>query len=402
MTKLRGASAFLLVLGALALGLIGCSETSNGGGDGGVGGDGGTGGAPPTGNVTVTHFAPEVPTAADTTVVVWINNEASSLPVTYGTSTGRQALEAGSYTFGLGTATEELVTLATGVVVEAGDDLVLVAYRDEAAVTPPANLPVNLSVLRTDTNELDELDGRLIVLHGADNAALSPVDVIDNDDCPPPLIAGLVFGADATTDITMAPLSPSDPYNLGLDITDNATCDAAVLFRARVAAGVSTVVVPVDEGVDAELDVEVWGLPGPFDTPVRLAPVSDCTGVEDSPDCLVDGSLGLCVFDDCRPFDCSALEDGTVCGEPPASGGLSYGWCEDGSCKFAVSDCIGFQDGVVCGFEFVPTAACVDGSCESVTSSCDGFEDGTPCVDSSTVNYPGTGLCLGGSCEPPQ
>jgi hypothetical protein len=399
MTKLREASALLLVPGVLALGLIGCSETSNGGG--GVGGDGGTGGAPPTGNVTVAHFAPEVPTAMDTTVVVWINNEASSLTVTYGTSTGRQALEAGSYTFGLGTATEELVTLATGVVVEAGDDFVLVAFRDEAAATPPANLPVNLSALRADTNGLDDFNGRVVWLHGADNAALSPVDVINNNACPPPLIAGLVFGADATTDIIIAPLSPSDPYNFGLDITDNDMCDAAVLFRARVAAGVSTVVVPVDEGVDAELAVEVWGLPDPFDMPVRLAPVSDCTGVEDRPDCVVDGSLGLCVFDDCRPFNCSGLEDGTVCGEPPGSGGLPYGWCEDGSCKFAVSDCTGFQDGVVCGFEFVPTAACVDGSCESVTSSCDGSEDGTPCLD-STANYPGTGLCVDGSCEPPQ
>ena len=399
MTKLREASALLLVPGVLALGLIGCSETSNGGG--GVGGDGGTGGAPPTGNVTVAHFAPEVPTAMDTTVVVWINNEASSLTVTYGTSTGRQALEAGSYTFGLGTATEELVTLATGVVVEAGDGFVLVAFRDEAAATPPANLPVNLSALRADTNGLDDFNGRVVWLHGADNAALSPVDVINNNACPPPLIAGLVFGADATTDIIIAPLSPSDPYNFGLDITDNDMCDAAVLFRARVAAGVSTVVVPVDEGVDAELAVEVWGLPDPFDMPVRLAPVSDCTGVEDRPDCVVDGSLGLCVFDDCRPFNCSGLEDGTVCGEPPGSGGLPYGWCEDGSCKFAVSDCTGFQDGVVCGFEFVPTAACVDGSCESVTSSCDGSEDGTPCLD-STANYPGTGLCVDGSCEPPQ
>ena len=381
----------------LALGLMGCSETSNGGG-----GDGGTGGAPPTGNVTVAHFAPEVPTAMDTTVVVWINNEASSLTVTYGTSTGRQALEAGSYTFGLGTATEELVTLATGVVVEAGDDFVLVAYRDEAAATPPANLPVNLSVLRADTNGLDDFNGRAVWLHGADNAALTPVDVINNDACPPPLIAGLVFGADATTDIMIAPLSPSEPYNLGLDITDNDMCDAAVSFRARVAAGVSTVVVPVDEGVDAELDVEVWGLPGPFDMPVRLAPVSDCTGVEDRPDCVVDGALGLCVFDDCRPFNCSGLEDGTVCGEPPASGGLSYGWCENGSCKFAVSDCTGLQDGVVCGYEFVPTAACVDGSCESVTTSCSGSENGTPCLDSSTANYPGTGLCVDGSCERPQ
>ena len=391
----------------LALGLMGCSETSNGGGGGsagggGVGGDGGTGGAPPTGNVTVAHFAPEVPTAMDTTVVVWINNEASSLTVTYGTSTGRQALEAGSYAFGLGTATEELVTLATGVVVEAGDDFVLVAFRDEAAATPPANLPVNLSVLRADTNGLDDFNGRVVWLHGADNAALSPVDVIDNNACPPPLIAGLVFGADATTDIVIAPLSPSDPYDFGLDITDNDMCDAAVLFRARVAAGVSTVVVPVDEGVDAELAVEVWGLPDPFDMPVRLAPVSDCTGVEERPDCVVDGSLGLCVFDDCRPFNCSGLEDGTVCGEPPGSGGLPYGWCEDGSCKFAVSDCTGFQDGVVCGFEFVPTAACVDGSCESVTTNCSGSEDGTPCLDSSPANYPGTGLCVDGSCEPPQ
>ena len=109
----------------LALGVLGCTETSNGGGggsagdggrggdDGGVGGDGGAGGTPTRGSVTVAHFAPEVPTAMDTAVVVWIDKEASSLTVTYGTSTGRQALEPGSYTFGLGTATEELVTLAT-------------------------------------------------------------------------------------------------------------------------------------------------------------------------------------------------------------------------------------------------------------------------------------------------
>jgi hypothetical protein len=387
----------------LALGLMGCSETSNGGGGGsagdgggGVGGDGGTGGAPPTGNVTVAHFAPEVPTAMDTTVVVWINNEASSLTVTYGTSTGRQALEAGSYTFGLGTATEELVTLEETTLVGAGDDLVLVAYRDEAAATPPANLPVNVATLGAETNGLDYFNGRVVWLHGADDAALSPVDVISNDFCPPPVVADLVFGADATTDILLRP----DPYNLGLDITDNDMCDAAVLFRVGV--GGVTVVVPVDEGVDAELDVEVWGLPDPFDMPVRLAPVSDCTGVEDRPDCVVDGSLGLCGWDDCRPFNCSGLEDGTVCGEPPGSGGISYGWCEDGSCKFAVSDCTGFQDGVVCGYEFLPTAACVDGSCESITRNCDGSEDGTPCLDSSAANYPGTGLCVDGSCEPPQ
>jgi hypothetical protein len=164
------------------------------------------------------------------------------------------------------------------------------------------------------------------------------------------------------------------------------------------------VVVLVDEGVDAELDVEVWGLPAPFDMPVRLAPVSDCSGVEDTPDCVVDGSLGLCVFDDCRPFDCSGLEDGTVCGGGFAGGVVPYGWCEDGSCTFPVSDCIGFQDGVVCEFGMFQGqfSACVDGSCESVTSDCTGSEDGTPCVDSSTVNYPGAGLCVDGSCEPPK
>jgi hypothetical protein len=267
----------------------------------------------------------------------------------------------------------------------------LVAYRDEAAATPPANLPVNVATLGAETNGLDYFNGRVVWLHGADDAALSPVDVISNDFCPPPVVADLVFGADATTDILLRP----DPYNLGLDITDNDMCDAAVLFRVGV--GGVTVVVPVDEGVDAELDVEVWGLPDPFDMPVRLAPVSDCTGVEDRPDCVVDGSLGLCGWDDCRPFNCSGLEDGTVCGEPPGSGGISYGWCEDGSCKFAVSDCTGFQDGVVCGYEFLPTAACVDGSCESITRNCDGSEDGTPCLDSSAANYPGTGLCVDGS-----
>ena len=265
---------WISIVAALAFGLVGCdsSSTSPGGGTAGAGGDagsGGAGGAPAAGaTVTAVHLAPEVPSADDTEVAIFVNGANSGVTISYGETTGRIPLAAGTYDLGLGLpdGTEPLLNLP-GVELSDGDDLTVVAYR-----TNEAPLPVGVFVFSNSTDDLASGSGRAFVGHGANDPALDPVGVslgVDPD-CST-LIPGFEFGttfpAEGVADLAAGTL------NVGFDVTDDMdACPQVGPVPVPVTADVVSILVAVDENTSndpGELAPELWGIVD-ADTLVRL------------------------------------------------------------------------------------------------------------------------------------
>jgi hypothetical protein len=248
----------LSLIAALALALVGCGEDNNGtGGSGGTGGTGGTGGGTPTNMAMVraAHLAPGVPSVDDTAVDILINGEPSGITLEFGQSSGFAELPPGDYTFGIAAAGSTDSVLDIGpVTLVAGDVLNAIAYRDEMSDAP---VPVSAFAI-PGVNTAPAGDGTLYVAHGADNAALDPVDLINvvPAACPPPILDDLAFGA------VEGPLElPAATLNIGfsLDSTDECALDAGPL-AAPVTADVVTIAVAVDTDPSEALELAVYAL----------------------------------------------------------------------------------------------------------------------------------------------
>lgn len=241
----------LSLIAALALALVGCGEDNNG-----TGGTGGTGGTPTNmAMVRAAHLAPGVPSVEDTAVDIVINGEPSGITLEFGQSSGFAELPPGDYTFGIAAAgsTESVLDIGP-VTLLAGDVLNAIAYRDEASDAP---VPVAAFAI-PGVNAAPAGDGTLYVAHGADDAALDPVDLIDvvPAACPPPILDNLAFGA------VEGPLElPAGTLNIGfsLDSTEECQLDAGPL-AAPVAADVVTIAVAVDTDPSEALELAVYAL----------------------------------------------------------------------------------------------------------------------------------------------
>ena len=338
------------------------------GGEGGMAGEGGMGGAPMgTATVTAAHFAPEVPSAGDTAVAIYVNGEEVTAlgTIEYGQTTGRVELPApATYDIGIGLAGGDGPLLElSGVELNDGDDIAAAAYRTNE------ELPVALFTYNLSTDGLAAGSGRVFVSHGANDSVLDPVDIIVTDAgaCPPPLLDDLAFGetrAEGGIDLAAA------TYNLGFDLSPG-DCEAEVPFGAPVTAAVTTVLVAVDEDTGEGLAPQVWALVD-AETVVALISPNPCDGVVcDDTECsegVCNPETGLCEFNPINEGD--ACESGT-------------GTCTDGVC---VDNCLG----VVC-----VEIECNVNACNPFTGECEAepVADGTECDG-------GAGVCQAGVCEP--
>jgi hypothetical protein len=258
---------WLGIVAAFALAMTGCGDDDNSnGGSGGTAGMGGMGGGPATGSITAVHLAPEVPMADMTDVTIYVNGEASELVIGYGESTGRVDLPAGEeYAIGLGTADAELLTLDPFTMPE-GADLVAVAYRTND------DLPVGVWVFDISTDDLADGSGRVFVGHGANDSALSTVNISlggPTEDCStliPDFAFGTVFPAEGEDNLDL----PEDDYPIGFDVADD-ECPEVGPANVPVTPGVTSILVAVDEDTtDGELSPQLWAIIDASDEPAAL------------------------------------------------------------------------------------------------------------------------------------
>ncbi|MDH3622548.1 MAG: DUF4397 domain-containing protein [Myxococcales bacterium] len=250
------------ILAALGFALVGCGDdavdgTGGTGGAGATGGTGGSGGSDGMAMVRVAHLAPEVPSAGNTGVDILLDGAASGIEnLQFGNSTGYVSLPAGDYVFGVaatGTTTSLLDVPAT---LPAGGIFTVVAYRDSAVA-----VPVNVLLFDESLMGLAAGNGRVLVGHGADAAAVDPVDIVT--DASAVVVDELAFGA------TAGPLDLAEgTVNIGFDVdtaasgggTDaNDDLDVGPL-AAPVTAGVVTLLVAVDTDTSAELVPAIYAL----------------------------------------------------------------------------------------------------------------------------------------------
>jgi len=264
----KNRSFWVGIVAAAALAVMGCSDDENGG-VAGSGGNGGTGGTPATGNVTAVHLAPEVPSADDTAVALFVNGaEATALgTLEYSQSTGKIALDVGTYNIGIGVSGEAAPLLSVdGVMVTEETDLVVVAYRTNA------ELPVDVFVFDNSTEGLAAGSGRVFVGHGANDSALSPVNVVTTDAAEPTsctdLIPGFLFGeikpdvAGGDTPLDIA----DDSVFVALDLDDECPPATVGPVAVPVTDDVVSILVAVDENtedsseVEGALNPELWAI----------------------------------------------------------------------------------------------------------------------------------------------
>ena len=256
-------------------GMGGSGGDGGAGGEGGMGGEGGAGGEPAgSASVTAAHFAPEIPSAEDTAVAIYVNGEEVTAlgTIEYGETTGRVALPApGTYDIGIGLPGGDGPLLElSGVELSDGDDIAAAAYRTNEA------LPVALFAYNLSTDGLEAGSGRVYVSHGANDPLLNPVDIIVTDEgaCPPPLLDELAFGetrAEGGIDL------PATSYNLGFDLAPG-DCTAEVPFVAPVTEAVTSILVAVDEDTGPGLAPQVWALVD-AETVVALITPNPCDNV---------------------------------------------------------------------------------------------------------------------------
>ncbi|MEM9727345.1 MAG: DUF4397 domain-containing protein [Myxococcota bacterium] len=273
---IRKTTLGVAIVAVLGFALVGCSDdsdngTGGSGGTAGSGGDGGSAGAGGEGGmgggllgggtVTAVHLAPEVPTAEDTEVEIYVNGEGSGVTISYAESTGRVELPAGEYSIGIGLpeADEPLLSL-DGVMIDDGTDLTAVAY----AVTPPGEQdpPFSVLVFNTSSDGLESGNGRVFVGHGANDPALDPVNIVTVDtpitecmDLIPDFAFGTIFPSTGTLDV------PAGELTVAFNVAE--TCPpvfADLGVTVPVTEDVVSVVVAVDEDTGEGLAPQLYGM----------------------------------------------------------------------------------------------------------------------------------------------
>jgi len=226
-----------------------CVGDGGTGGAGGMGGGtGGAGGMPEPAQVRVAHLATDIPTNDNTAVDIFIDGELSPIQdLTFGNSTGFVPLPPGDYEFGIAPADDSPI-FSFPATLSSGQIATVVAIRTVNNDSPEN--PVNVLVFDGSLEGLAAGSGRVLVGHGADNTAITTVDVISTapDGCPPALVEDLVFGT------VQGPLDlPADTYSVGIAVPDS--CEAAVgPLMAPVTADVATLLIAVDENTEDGLE----------------------------------------------------------------------------------------------------------------------------------------------------
>lgn len=270
---------WLGIVAAVALAAAGCGDDGNAAGSGGTpgtggsAGDGGSGGMASEGAmVTAVHLAPEVPTADSTSVAIFVDGANSGVTISYGESTGRIPLAAGTYDIGLGLPDGDMPLLELNdVELSDGDDLTVVAYRTNDA------LPVDVFVFSNSTEGLVAETGRVFVGHGANDPALNPVNITTSNeagdaDCAtliPDFEFGTTFPEDGVADLA------AGTVNIGFDVSGVVdTCPQVGPVPVPVTADVVSILVAVDENTsneEGELAPELWAIiPDVQDAPIPL------------------------------------------------------------------------------------------------------------------------------------
>ena len=254
---------WLGLVAAAALASVGCGDSSSGGGSGGTagsGGSGGAGGGAAGADVTAVHVAPEFPSAESTEVALFINGTEIPGILEYGQTTGRANVPAGTYDVGLGVPGGDAPVLELpDVALADGDDITVVAYATD--VEPG----VGVFVFSNGTEGLASGSGRVNVAHGANDAALNPVNIVTTDAMMPTactdLIPGFEFGTQVPAPDATEPLDvEADELLVAFDL--DAECPPVTLgpVAVPVADDVVSILVAVDEDTGAGLDVELWAI----------------------------------------------------------------------------------------------------------------------------------------------
>lgn len=260
------------LVAAAALASVGCSDSggSGTGGSGATGGTGGTGGGAEGADVTAVHFAPEFPSAESTEVALFINGTEIPGVLEYGDSTGRANVPAGTYDVGLGVPGGDAPVLELeDVELADGDDITVVAYATDA------NPGVAVFIFSNRTDGLASGSGRVNVAHGANDAALDPVNIVTTDAMMPTectdLIPGFEFGTQVPAPDATEPLDvEADELLVAFDLDEE--CPPVTLgpVAVPVTDDVVSILVAVDEDTGPGLSVELWAIVDASDSPIRL------------------------------------------------------------------------------------------------------------------------------------
>jgi hypothetical protein len=187
-----------------------------------------------------------------------VNGEASGIDgLEFGNVTDYVELPAGEYDFGIAAGgTTESVFDVEDVPLAAGGTYTVVAYRDGAEA-----VPVGVLLFDESAEGLASGEGRVLVGHGADAAAVNPVDIVTDADAV--VVDELAFATIA------GPLDlGAGNVNIGFDVdteaagggTDaNDELDVGPL-QAPVTADIVTLLVAVDTDTGAALAPAVYAL----------------------------------------------------------------------------------------------------------------------------------------------
>ena len=131
--------------------------------------------------VRVAHLAPEIPTAGNTAIDIFINGELSSIQdLTFGNSTGFIELPPGGHLFGIAPANGEPAFTFPALLTR-GQVATLVAIR--AVINRGVEDPVDFLSFDGTLEGLQEGNGRYLAGHGADDTTIPTLDAINPDTC---------------------------------------------------------------------------------------------------------------------------------------------------------------------------------------------------------------------------
>ena len=248
------------VIAALALGLVGCGDSSSNNGTGG------TGGTPSDmAMVRVAHLGTDLPTAENTAVDVTVDGDVAIEGLTFAQSTGFVSLPAGEHTFGINVAGTDTEVFSVTTTLPA-DSITTVVAISSVNVDDDDQDVLNVLVFDGDLSELAEGSGRVLVGHGFDAEGFENVDVILPATCPMngALVPDLMFA----TVRDVADL-PANDYVVGIAAPDS--CDSAVgPLTAPVTADVATLLIAA---ADETGTPQVYAIVGDFSSGDDMTPI---------------------------------------------------------------------------------------------------------------------------------